>query len=284
MKKSVLSFLLAAMLLVLSACGGTSGTATDPAGTDPGQPGTEAASTEKEERPVKKIEGNSLYVRKVENMPADFILGMDASAVPALEASGVKYYNFKGEEQDVFQTLAECGVSMIRVRVWNDPFDAEGHGFGGGNCTADTAAEIGKRAAQYGLSLLVDFHYSDFWADPGKQMEPRAWKGLKFPEKIDALYRFTKESLEKRNAAGVTVGMVQKLGRLKEGVRNDAEGQARQIRELRELLQEERGQENAAGSVCDTLDGTMGGGEERLRDAVLPEGGGLEQDPGDAGA
>ncbi|MBQ6075558.1 MAG: glycosyl hydrolase 53 family protein [Lachnospiraceae bacterium] len=209
MKKSVLSFLLAAMLLVLSACGGTSGTATDPAGTDPGQPGTEAASTEKEERPVKKIEGNSLYVRKVENMPADFILGMDASAVPALEASGVKYYNFKGEEQDVFQTLAECGVSMIRVRVWNDPFDAEGHGFGGGNCTADTAAEIGKRAAQYGLSLLVDFHYSDFWADPGKQMEPRAWKGLKFPEKIDALYRFTKESLEKLNAAGVKVGMVQ---------------------------------------------------------------------------
>ena len=84
--------------------------------------------------------------------------------------------------------------------------------------------------------------------------------------------------------AAVTVGMVQKLGRLKEGVRNDAEGQARQIRELRELLQEERGQENAAGSVCDTLDGTLGGGEERLRDAVLPEGGGLEQDPDHAGA
>ena len=84
--------------------------------------------------------------------------------------------------------------------------------------------------------------------------------------------------------AAVTVGMVQKLGRLKEGVRNDAEGQARQIRELRDLLQEERGQEDAAGSVCDTLDGTLGGREERLRDAVLPEGGGLEQDPDHAGA
>ena len=83
--------------------------------------------------------------------------------------------------------------------------------------------------------------------------------------------------------AAVTVGMVQKLGRLKEGVRNDTEDLKKQIRELRELL-EERGQENAAGSVCDTLDGTLGGGEERLRDAVLPEGGGLEQDPGDAGA
>ena len=84
--------------------------------------------------------------------------------------------------------------------------------------------------------------------------------------------------------AAVTVGMVQKLGELKKGVRNDTEDLKKQIRELRELLQEERGQENAAGSVCDTLDGTLGGGEERLRDAVLPEGGGLEQDPGDAGA
>ena len=83
--------------------------------------------------------------------------------------------------------------------------------------------------------------------------------------------------------AAVTVGMVQKLGELKKGVRNDTEDLKKQIRELRELL-EERGQENAAGSVCDTLDGTLGGGEERLRDAVLPEGGGLEQDPGDAGA
>lgn len=83
--------------------------------------------------------------------------------------------------------------------------------------------------------------------------------------------------------AAVTVGMVQKLGELKKGVRNDTEDLKKQIRELRELL-EERGQEDAAGSVCDTLDGTLGGGEERLRDAVLPEGGGLEQDPGDAGA
>ncbi len=209
MRKSVLGFLLAAMLLALSACGKAPGAVTDPVGTDSGQSGTEAAPTEKEEEPVKKIEGNSLYVRKVENMPADFILGMDASAVPALEASGVKYYNFKGEEQDVFRTLAENGVNMIRVRVWNDPFDEAGHGFGGGNCTAETAAEIGKRAAEAGMSLLVNFHYSDFWADPGKQMEPRAWDGLRFSEKTEAVYQYTKESLEKIKAAGAKIGMVQ---------------------------------------------------------------------------
>ena len=128
--------------------------------------------------PTEKIEGSDLFVKKVENLPEDFIMGMDASCVPALEASGVKYYNFEGQEQDVFQTLAESGINYIRVRIWNDPFDANGNGYGGGNCTIDTAVEIGKRATKYGMKLLVNFHYSDFWADPGKQMVPKAWKGM----------------------------------------------------------------------------------------------------------
>ena len=74
--------------------------------------------------PKEKIEGSNIYVKKVENLADDFIMGMDASCVPALENSGVKYYNFDGKEQDVFQTLAEAGVNYIRVRVWNDPYDA----------------------------------------------------------------------------------------------------------------------------------------------------------------
>lgn len=61
--------------------------------------------------PNEKIEGSSLYVKKVEDLPDDFILGMDASSVIAEEQSGVKYYNFNGEEQDVFRTLAESGVT-----------------------------------------------------------------------------------------------------------------------------------------------------------------------------
>ena len=159
--------------------------------------------------PTEKIEGSDLFVKKVENLPEDFIMGMDASCVPALEASGVKYYNFEGQEQDVFQTLAESGINYIRVRIWNDPFDANGNGYGGGNCTIDTAVEIGKRATKYGMKLLVNFHYSDFWADPGKQMVPKAWKGMAIEEKTEALYQYTKESLQKLKDAGVAVGMVQ---------------------------------------------------------------------------
>jgi arabinogalactan endo-1,4-beta-galactosidase len=159
--------------------------------------------------PQEKIEGSSIFVKKADNLPDDFILGMDASCVPALEASGVKYYNFDGQEQDVFKTLAQSGVNYIRVRIWNHPFDKNGNGYGGGNCNIDTAVEIGKRATKYGMKLLVNFHYSDFWADPGKQMAPSAWKDMTIEEKTTALYDYTKDSLKKLKDAGVNVGMVQ---------------------------------------------------------------------------
>ncbi len=155
------------------------------------------------------LSSNSLYVDKVENIPEDFIMGMDASCVPSLEASGVKYYDYDGSEKDVYQILSENGVNYIRVRVWNDPFDADGNGYGGGNCDIENAIEIGKRATQHGMKLLVNFHYSDFWADPAKQMVPKAWKGMDAATMADALYDYTKECLEKLNAAGVDVGMVQ---------------------------------------------------------------------------
>ena len=151
----------------------------------------------------------SLYVKKVENLPEDFIFGMDVSSVLAEEASGVKYYDFDGNEADLFTVLAENGINYIRVRVWNDPFDAEGHGFGGGNCDINTAVEIGKRATAAGQKLLVDFHYSDFWADPGKQMVPRAWQNMDIDEKKQAVYDYTLSCMQKLKDAGVDVGMVQ---------------------------------------------------------------------------
>lgn len=167
------------------------------------------AGTGKSVIPTEKIGGSDLFVEAVENLPEDFIMGMDASSVIAEEASGVKYYNFAGQEQDVFKTLAESGINYIRVRVWNDPFDENGNGYGGGNCNADTAVEIGRRATKYGMKLLVDFHYSDFWADPGKQMVPKAWEGMTIEEKTEAVYQYTKDSLQKLLDAGVDVGMVQ---------------------------------------------------------------------------
>ena len=206
MKKIIMLFA-AALVLLLGACGNGKEETVEQTKSQPAEQ-TESQTAEVP-APVQKIEGNSLYVAKVENLPEDFMLGMDASSVIAEEASGVRYFDRKGAEKDVFEILAESGINTIRVRVWNDPFDAEGRGFGGGNCTIDTALEIGRRAAKFGMQLLVDFHYSDFWADPGKQMIPRAWKDLKYDEKIDAVYQYTKECLEKLKAEKIPVRMVQ---------------------------------------------------------------------------
>ena len=230
MKKQIsLVLILALILSLLMGCAeqstaGTTGTVSGSAGTAVTESGgtevpaetltpgelPEPALIEREEvAPAGKLEGCSLYIKPVEGLPEDFIFGMDASQVPALEASGVKYFDAAGEEKDVFRILAENGVNYIRVRVWVDPFDAAGHGYGGGNCTIDTALEVGKRATKYGMKLLVDFHYSDFWADPGKQMVPKAWKGMSLEDKEVALFGYTWESLVTLYAAGVDVGMVQ---------------------------------------------------------------------------
>ena len=151
----------------------------------------------------------ALYVRKVENLPEDFIFGMDVSSVLALESSGVTYHDFDGAEADLFRILADNGYNYIRVRVWNNPFDVEGHGYGGGNCDISTALTIGQRATANGMRLLVDFHYSDFWADPSKQMVPLAWQDMDIDAKADALYRYTLDCLTLLKDAGVDVGMVQ---------------------------------------------------------------------------
>lgn len=150
-----------------------------------------------------------IYVEKIEGISDDFIKGMDISSLLAEEASGVKYYDAAGEEQDLMKLLADAGINYVRVRVWNDPFDENGNGYGGGNCTVDTAAEIGRRAAAYGMKLCVDFHYSDFWADPSKQMSPKAWADMSGANKAKELESFTVQSLKKIIDAGADVGMVQ---------------------------------------------------------------------------
>ena len=157
----------------------------------------------------KNVTSDSLYVQKVEGLKDDFILGADVSILLAEEQSGVAYKGFDGQPQDMLKTLAESGVNCVRVRVWVDPFDGDGHGYGGGSCTAQTAGEIGARAAKYGLKLLVDFHYSDFWADPSKQQVPKAWKGLSIDEKAQKVSEYTAESLKAIRDAGADIGMVQ---------------------------------------------------------------------------
>lgn len=150
-----------------------------------------------------------IFVEKVKNLKSDFINGVDISSIVSLEQSGVKFYSNSGKKQDIMKTLRQSGVNYVRVRVWNNPYDRKGNGYGGGNSDLKKVIEIGKRATANGMKVLVDFHYSDFWADPAKQQVPKAWKSLNFEEKKQALYSYTKKSLKTLIDQGVNVGMVQ---------------------------------------------------------------------------
>ena len=169
------------------------------------------------------IEEADIYVEPVEGLSDDFIKGMDISSLIAEEESGVVYYNKDGEEEDLLKILADAGINCVRVRVWNDPYDKDGNGYGGGNNDVEKAAAIGKRAAEYGIKLVVDFHYSDFWADPAKQQAPKAWAHMTFDDKKQAIYDFTKESLTTISDAGADIIMVQIGNEINNGMSGETE-------------------------------------------------------------
>ncbi len=151
-------------------------------------------------------------VPQVAGADGDFIRGVDVSSVLSILNSRGKFYDFEGNVLDgarFFQLLADCGVNWVRLRVWNDPFDENGNGYGGGNCDIQAAATMGKWATDAGMRVLIDFHFSDFWADPSKQQAPKAWKDLALSDKTAALEAYTYDSLKLLLDAGVDVGMVQ---------------------------------------------------------------------------
>ena len=152
-----------------------------------------------------------IYAEKLD-IPEDFYTGVDISSYLSEVESGVKYYGYDGNELDdagFFKLLKDSGINSVRIRVWNDPYDASGHGYGGGNCDIDRAIIMGKAATDAGLKVLIDFHYSDFWADPGKQKAPKAWEGMSVEDKAKALHDYTADCMKRLKDAGVNVTMVQ---------------------------------------------------------------------------
>ncbi len=139
----------------------------------------------------------------------DFYIGGDLSSIMEVEENGGIFYNDAEKETDVFQILKENGMNSIRIRIWNDPVDEKGVSYGSGHNDLNTAVQIGKRATDCGMRVFIDFHYSDFWADPSSQEVPKDWKNLTFPEKEEALYTYTKDSLQTLLDNGVNVTMVQ---------------------------------------------------------------------------
>lgn len=146
-----------------------------------------------------------------------FIKGMDLSTMLELEQCGAKYF-VDGKEMDILDVMKMNDVDTIRLRIWNDPKSPEGEPYGAGNNDVDATIEMGKRITDAGLGVLVNFHYSDFWADPGKQYKPKAWENYGVEELEKAVYDFTKESMEKILAAGVNVTLIQVGNELSNGL------------------------------------------------------------------
>lgn len=160
------------------------------------------------------VQNAGINVTKVEGLSEDFIRGVDISTYKSLIDSGVTFKGWDGkalDEAGFFRLLKDAGVNYVRIRVWNDPYadEAKTQGYGAGNCDVTKAALMGKWATDAGMKVMVDFHYSDFWADPGRQVVPKAWEGFTVAQKAEAIAEFTETSLGTILAAGADVGMVQ---------------------------------------------------------------------------
>ncbi|MCD8006408.1 MAG: glycosyl hydrolase 53 family protein [Oscillospiraceae bacterium] len=159
-----------------------------------------------------------IQVSEIEGLDDDFIFGVDLSSIIEVENAGGKFYDEDGNETDIFELLASYGVNYIRIRLWNDPYDEDGNSFGGGGNDLETDIEIAKRAVAAGMKVCLDFHYSDFWADPSKQTLPREWEGYTSEELRQVVYDYTYSVLEAFEEAGCLPSMVQTGNEVNNGI------------------------------------------------------------------
>lgn len=125
----------------------------------------------------------------------DYIKGADISTLIEVENCGGKYFDENGKEVELLSFIKSRGINSVRIRLWNDPYDDEGHEYGAGTNDLEKLIILSKRAKEAGLKVLLDYHYSDFWADPGKQFKPKAWADYGRDELERAVYDYTKETL-----------------------------------------------------------------------------------------
>lgn len=137
-----------------------------------------------------------------------YIKGADLSTIKEVESLGGRFYD-NGVEKDVFVILKEYGFNGIRFRLWNDPYSEEGKPYGAGTNDLPTTIELSRRALSYGMEVLLDIQYSDFWADPGKQRIPKAWRGMDVMQLEEAVLTYTKDTLLAMKAAGASPTLIQ---------------------------------------------------------------------------
>ena len=140
--------------------------------------------------------------------PIDRMIGADVSWLPQLESRDRKFYE-KGEEVDAMELLKMHGFNYIRLRVFVNPENEKGYSPKDGFCDLEHTISMAKRIKEAGMKFLLDFHYSDYWADPQQQNKPKAWDGLSFDELKDVVTNYTSEVLKRMKGEQVFPDMVQ---------------------------------------------------------------------------
>lgn len=134
-----------------------------------------------------------------------------------MEQSGA-VYKINGRQKDPLAILKENGVNYVRLRLWVNPYDENGNSYGAGTNDLNRTIKLAKRAKKTGLKVLLDFHYSDFWVDPGKQNLPKAWKNQSFNQLNNSVYSYTADVLNQMKLKGVYPDMVQIGNELNSGM------------------------------------------------------------------
>lgn len=138
----------------------------------------------------------------------EYIKGMDVSTLLEEEACGARYFD-EGKEGELLDILQKYGCNSVRLRLWNDPYAEDGTPYGAGTNDLEKLILLSKRAREHDMSILLDLHYSDFWADPGKQTVPKAWKGYSPDELEKAVYEYTLEVMKRLKKENLLPELVQ---------------------------------------------------------------------------
>jgi beta-galactosidase len=136
------------------------------------------------------------------------MVGADISFLPQLEKNGMKFYD-KGELKDPIAILYDHGINYVRLRIFNNPENEQGYAPGEGWCDLGNTLLMAKRLKSQGMKFLLDFHYSDTWADPQKQFKPKSWEGLPFTELTASLKQYTRRVIAALSEQGTPPDMVQ---------------------------------------------------------------------------
>ncbi len=142
----------------------------------------------------------TVHDQSLQAQSSGFINGVDISSLPQIEA-GNGIYTMNGIENDLLAILQESGVNYVRLRIWHTPLN-------GATGLSETLA-MAQRLAEHNMGFLLDFHYSDTWADPAHQTKPQLWQGISFEALADSVYQYTFDVIQALVLQNTAPDMVQ---------------------------------------------------------------------------